>query len=152
VMATQLERLDLDRIAAPEPMSTAVKRRMAGRYPVDSFGLDPQLADLSLPLFRAAIRVRVSGGTHVPTDGAAVVVANRGFGFAEPAALGLAVHQATGRRLRVVGAPGLPFLGAAARRLGSIAASEPDVKAALNAGYLVGVPLARTWLRTSASD
>jgi 1-acyl-sn-glycerol-3-phosphate acyltransferase len=144
--------LDIDRIARIEPPWTAIRRRFAGRYPVDPFGLDPQIADLTVPLFEAAVRVRLSGGQHVPATGPAVIVSNRGFGVAEPAALGIAVQRASGRRLRVVGAPTLPFVGRAMRRLGAISSSGPDVAAALRAGHLVGIPLAHTWLRTGAGD
>jgi hypothetical protein len=79
-------------------------------------------------------------------------VSNRGFGVAEPAALGVAVQRASGRRLRVVGAPDLRFVGTATRRLGAISSSGPDVASALRAGHLVGIPLAPTWLRTGAGD
>jgi 1-acyl-sn-glycerol-3-phosphate acyltransferase len=146
------EVLDADRIARPEPVLTALRRRLSGRYPVDPFGLDPQIADLCVPVFEAAVRVRVSGGQHVPATGPAVIVSNRGFGIVEPAALGVAVERAGGRRLRVVGAPDVPFFGMAARRLGAISSSEPDVASALRAGHLVGIPLAPTWLRTGAGD
>jgi len=144
--------LDADRIARPESPLPAVRRRLSGRYPVDPFGLDPQLADLCVPLFAAAVRVRVSGGEHVPPTGPAVIVSNRGFGIAEPAALGVAVQRASGRRLRVVGAPDLRFVGTATRRLGAISSSGPDVASALRACHLVGIPLAPTWLRTGAGD
>jgi hypothetical protein len=144
--------LDADRIARPESPWSALRRRVSGRYPVDPFGLDPQLADLCTPLFAAAVRVRVSGGEHVPANGPAVIVSNRGFGVAEPAALGVAVQRASGRRLRVVGAPDMRFVGTATRRLGAISSSGPDVASALRAGHLVGIPLAPTWLRTGAGD
>ena len=144
--------LDADRIARPETPWSALRRRIAGRYPIDPFGLDPQLADLCIPLFEAAVRVRVLGAEHVPDTGPAVIVSNRGFGVVEPAALGVAVERASGRRLRVVGAPDFPVVGTVTRRLGAIASSEPDVAAALRAGHLVGIPLAPTWLRTGAGD
>jgi 1-acyl-sn-glycerol-3-phosphate acyltransferase len=144
--------LDADRIARPEAPWSALHRRLSGRYPIDPFGLDPQLADLCIPLFEAAVRVRVHGAEHVPDTGPAVIVSNRGFGVVEPAALGVAVERATGRRLRVVGAPDIPILGTVTRRLGAIASSEPDVAAALHADHLVGIPLAPTWLRTGAGD
>jgi hypothetical protein len=147
---TTLDPLDADRIARPEPFAVGVKRRLSGRFPVDPFGLDPQLANLVAPVVTAAVPVRVEGGEHVPSSGPAVIVANRGFGIAEPAALGLAVQRATGRRLRVVGAPSVPFLGTLSRRLGALASSEEDVAVALRAGHLVGVPLSPTWLRTGA--
>ncbi len=142
--------LDADRIVEPEPLLTALRRRVSGRYPIDPFGLDPQLADLCVPVFERAVRVRLSGGEHVPASGPAVIVSNRGFGAAELAAIGVAVERASGRRLRVVGAPDIPLLGPALRRLGAISSSENDVAAALRAGHLVGIPLAPTWLRTGA--
>ncbi len=145
-----LERLDADRVSTPEPLIAAVRRRFMGRYPVDPFGLDPQVADFVMPVFAAMIRVQTSGGEHVPDRGPAVIVANRGFGVAEPTALGIAVQHATGRRLRVVGAPQMPIVGPLARRLGAIASTDDDVVAALHAGYLVGLPLSQTWMRTGA--
>ena len=151
-MTVTVDVLDPDRIARPEAPWAALRRRVSGRYPVDPFGLDPQLADLFVPLFEAAVRVRVSGGEHVPSTGPAVIVSNRGFGVAEPAALGVAVQRASGRRLRVVGAPDMRFVGTATRRLGAISSSGPDVASALRAGHLVGIPLAPTWLRTGAGD
>jgi 1-acyl-sn-glycerol-3-phosphate acyltransferase len=144
--------LDADRIVRPEPPLTALRRRLAGRYPVDPFGLDPQLADLCVPLFEAAVRVRIAGGEHVPASGPAVIVSNRGFGVAEPAALAIAVERASGRRLRVVGAPDVPIFGSAMRRLGAISSSGANVAGVLRAGHLVGIPLAPTWLRTGAGD
>ena len=135
-----LETLDPDRIARPESLVTAVKRRFAGRYPVDPFGLDPQLADLVTPIFSFAVPVIVEGGQHVPAAGPATIVSNRGFGVIEPAALGVAVNRATGRRLRIVGAPSIPVLGSLARRLGGIGASANDVRAALRAGAVVMAP------------
>ena len=144
--------LDADRIVSPEPFLSALRRRISGRYPVDPFGLDPQIADLFAPLLDAALRVRLYGGEHLPATGPAVVVSNRGFGVYEPAALGVAVQRVTGRRLRVVGAPDVPLFGTVTRRLGAIASSGPDVAAALRAGHLVGIPLAQTWLRTEAGD
>jgi 1-acyl-sn-glycerol-3-phosphate acyltransferase len=147
---TALDHLDPDRVAPPEGVVAALKRRVAGRYPIDAFGLDPQLANLVTPVFNLAVPVHVSGGDHVPATGPAVIVANRGFGVGEPAALAIAVRRSTGRRLRIVGAPALPFVGGLTRRLGAISASEQDVSAALHAGYLVAVPLSPTLLRTGA--
>ena len=142
--------LDAERFAPLESPVGAVRRRLAGRYPVDPFGLDPQLADLSLPLLAAAVPLRVEGAEHVPAAGAATIVANRGLGIAEPPALVLSVRRATGRRLRLVGFPPVPFVGATFRRFGSIGSSAVDVGAALRAGHLVGVPLTPTWLRSDA--
>jgi 1-acyl-sn-glycerol-3-phosphate acyltransferase len=145
-----LEAIETDRVGTPASPITLLRRRFAGRYPVDPFGLDAQLTDFIAPMWALGLPITVSGGEHVPMHGSATIVANRGLGVVEPAALCLAVQRATGRRLRVVGATGLPIFGTAMRRLGSIAASEPDIRVALRAGHLVGVTLAHTFLRTSA--
>ena len=79
------------------------------------------------------------------------IVANRGFGFVEPAALGIAVRRATGaplaHRRRAVGAGRSARSRAASARS---ARARPTCARALRAGHLVGVPLAPTWLRTGA--
>ena len=148
----RFESLDADRIGRPESPWRALERRFTGRYPIDAFGLDPQLSDMLVPLFTFAVRVEVEGEEHVPASGPAVVVANRAFGLVEPAALAIGVMRATGRRLRIIGAPTAPFLGSAARRFGAIGATPADVTAALHAGHLVAVPLMPTWLRTGAGS
>jgi 1-acyl-sn-glycerol-3-phosphate acyltransferase len=142
--------LDADRTSPPEPLPTALRRRVTGRYPIDPFGLDPQLCDATVPIVDATVRIRVDGARHIPSRGGAVLVMNRGLGVLEPTALALAVRREVGRRVRVVGTPGVPFLGGLLRRLGSIAASPEDLGACLAAGHLVAVPLAPTWFRNGA--
>ncbi|HEX5615883.1 MAG TPA: hypothetical protein VFZ83_12085, partial [Acidimicrobiia bacterium] len=134
-----------------DALAAALRRRFGGRYPTDPFGLDPHLCDLLAPAFDAVVRVDVRGAEHL-RDGGGVLVANRGLGIAEPAALGVAVRRSLGRRIRVVGAPSVPLLGDASRRLGAIAGTPDDLAAALRAGHLVAVPLAPTWLRTGAGE
>jgi hypothetical protein len=147
---SSIDPLDVEKVSNPESLARMVARRWSGRYPVDAFGLDPQIADLVTPAASLLVPVQASGGEHVPATGPAAIVANRGFGLAEPAALGIAVRRATGRRLRQASAPAIPFVGALARRLGAIGASSQDVAAALRAGHLVGVTLSQTWLGTGA--
>jgi hypothetical protein len=142
--------LDVDCVSPPDSILRAVKRRWDGRYTVDPFGLDPQLADLATPVVNLFVRVDVTGAEHVPNEGGAVIVANRGFGIMEPAALALAVRQASGRRLRVIGAPATPVFGALFRRLGAISDTARDLATCVRSGHLVAVPLAPTWLRTDA--
>jgi 1-acyl-sn-glycerol-3-phosphate acyltransferase len=142
--------LDVDHIGESVPLATTLRRRFDGRFPIDAFGFDPQIVDLVAPIFTAALRVEVEGGENVPANGPAVLVANRGFGIAEPAVLGIAVRRAVARRLRIVGAPAVPAWGGLVRRLGAISASAPDMRACLRAGNLVAVPLAPTWLRRGA--
>lgn len=141
---------DADRVHDPESLPRALRRRVDGRYPSDQFGLDPHLSDLVAPALRALVRVDVRGEEHLPARGPAVLVANRGFGVFEPAALAVAVLRSVGRRLRIVGAPALPVVGELTRRLGAISATPADVAVCLRQGHLVGVPLAPTWLRTGA--
>jgi hypothetical protein len=142
--------LDIEHVSDTESFVQTVRRRAGGHYPVDPFGLDPQLADLAAPVVRAIVRVAVTGEAHVPTEGGAVLVVNRGFGVFEPAAVAVAVQRATGRRLRVVGAPTAPLLSGLFRRLGAISDSARDLVTCVRAGHLVAVPLAPTWLRTGA--
>jgi hypothetical protein len=140
----------VDRVGSPEPPLRWLERRFTGRFTVDPFGLDPQLADLVRPLFTFAMRVQVDGEQNVPQSRPAVVVANRAFGVIEPAALFISVMRATGRRLRIVGAPNTRIIGGITRRFGAISASAADVTSALHAGHLVAVPLMPTWLRSGA--
>ena len=121
----RIETLHADRVASPENPLDALQRRLSGRYALDPFGLDSQIADTLIPVLNTLVRASVLNPEHVPVDGPAVIVSNRGFGLAEPTALALAVKQATGRRLRVVGAPSTPLIGPASRRIGAIAAMRP---------------------------
>jgi 1-acyl-sn-glycerol-3-phosphate acyltransferase len=131
-------------------LGTVLRRRWAGRYLVDPFGFDPQVADIAAPIVTALVRVDIEGAERLPPGGPIVLVANRGLGVAEPTAVAVAVRSALGRRARVVGLPGLPFADGLARRFGAIPATPVDLRAALRLGHVVVVPLAPTWLRTGA--
>ena len=139
--------VDVDHVQDVSPIDV-VRRRLDGRYAIDPFGADPQLQDLIAPLVRMIAPVRVTGAHHLPADGPALLVSNRGLGVLEPTALSVAVRQETGRRLRIVGTSELPGAGDVFRKLGSINAYATDVGAALRAGYLAALPLGLTWLRT----
>lgn len=143
---------DVDTIGAGVSLAAAVRNRIDGLYPIDPFGGDPQMQDVLAPLVRVGVRVRVTHPELLPTSGPAVLVSNRGLGVAEPVVLAVAVREAVGRRLRVLGAPELPVLGDAARRLGGIGYHAEDLGAVLRAGHLVAVPLGNTWLRTGAGE
>ena len=145
-----VSRLDADRVSDPESPLAAVRRRLSGRYPIDPFGLDPQLCDAAAPIVEAVVHVRVEGAERIPETGPAVFVMNRGLGLLEPTALSIAVRRHAGRRLRVVGTPGVPFVGGLLRRLGSVDGSPEDLGSCLREGHLVAVPLAPTWLRAGA--
>ena len=107
------------------PIDVAV-RRVRGEYRVDEWGCDEDLADAAggLAALRWSVEVTDEG---LPADGPALIVFNRRFGVAEPVALALAVRQATGRRLRVVGVPDLPVLGPALRALEHDELATPQI-------------------------
>jgi hypothetical protein len=144
--------IDADRVLGTDSLLTAARRRLDGRYAVDQFGGDPHLMDLVAPIPNALLRVEVDGAEHLPRHGAALLVSNRGFGVAEPIVLGLAIRQAAGRRLRVVGAPEVPVFGPLARKLGAVGYRPDDVAAMLRAGHLAAAPLGMTWLRGGAGE
>jgi hypothetical protein len=138
--------IDADRVLATEGVVDAFRRRLDGRYAVDEFGGDPHLTDV---LARAAgpVQVRVEDAANVPRTGPALLVSNRGIGVLEPVVLVLAVRRAAGRRLRVIGAPELPVIGPALRKVGAIGYRPDDVAALLRAGHLAAAPLSPSWLR-----
>jgi hypothetical protein len=142
--------LDDDRVHAVDSPVGFVRRRVGGRYPVDAFGGDAQLMDLAGRLLALGVRVHVEHGERLPRIGGALVVANRGLGIIEPAALAVGVRQAVGRRLRVIGAPDVPVVGDLLRKVGALGYRPDDVAALLRAGHLAAAPLAPTWLQTGA--
>jgi len=144
--------IDTDRVLAIDDPIRWLRRRLDGRYAVDEFGGDPHLMDLLGPVPAAAIRVEVEHADRLPRSGAALLVSNRGIGMAEPFVLGLAVRRAASRRLRVVGAPGLPVIGPLVQKLGGVGYSPSDCAAMLRAGHLLAAPLGMTWLRAGAGE
>ena len=126
------------------------RRRLAGEYPVDEFGFDPDLnASVLMPaalaLYRNWFRVRARGLEHIPDSGAALIVANHSGVLPLDAimlqASVFAEHPA-GRNLRLLGADlvySLPVLGSLARRSGHTRADPGQALRLLSAGELVGV-------------
>jgi hypothetical protein len=145
-----LDVLDGDRVQAIEPPLPFVRSRIGGRFSIDAFGGDAQLMDVAGRLLTIGIRVDVERGERVPRVGGALVVANRGLGVIEPAALAVAVRKVAGRRLRVIGAPDIPVVGDLLRKAGALGYRPDDVAALLRAGHLAAAPLGPTWLRTGA--
>ncbi len=143
---------DVDAVGAGTSLAAVVRNRIDGLYPIDPFGGDPQMQDVLAPLVRLGVHVRVTNPELLPRSGPAVLISNRGLGVVEPLVLAVAVRQIVGRRLRVLGAPELPILGDAVRRLGGIGYYAEDLGAVLRAGHLVAVPLGNTWLRTGAGE
>jgi 1-acyl-sn-glycerol-3-phosphate acyltransferase len=127
-----------------------LRKRIAGDYPVDEFGFDPELTDrVILPplrlLYEKWFRVEVSGAANLPLSGGALVVCNHSGTLPLDAVMtAVAVHDNHPRRrhLRMLGADLVfqtPLLGALARKSGQTLACHPDAERLLNAGELVGV-------------
>ena len=120
-----------DRVQALESPLAFARRRFDGEFHIDAFGGDAQLMDLAGLVIAFGVRVQVEHAERLPRIGGALVVANRGLGLVEPAALGVAVRVAVGRRLRVM------------RRLGAKTAGSvgQDVIAVLGEPVVVPVVL-----------
>jgi 1-acyl-sn-glycerol-3-phosphate acyltransferase len=126
------------------------RRRMGGDYSVDEFGFDPELTDrvflsLARPLYRSWFRVEATGLEHVPSDSAALIVANHSGTIALDAVMAqVALHDEhpAHRHLRMLGANLVfqtPFVGEVARKAGHTLACHPDAERLLADGQLVGV-------------
>lgn len=151
MMALNVEAAELfDRTATAPSVTSIIARRFDGGYALDEFGTDPQLQDLVAPITSPFVRIIMTGTEHLPTTGPAALVTNRGLGLVEPLILATALRRAIGRRIRIEGAPPIPILREFAYKLGGLGYHPDDVRAALRAGYLVGIPLAPTWFRTGA--
>jgi 1-acyl-sn-glycerol-3-phosphate acyltransferase len=127
-----------------------LRRRLTGEYDVDEFGFDQELTDsVFYPLLRRLyqdwFRVECRGLSHLPANGAALVVANHSGTIAVDAEmLSLAIHDdhPAGRYLRLLGADlvfRVPFLSEFARKSGTTMACDADVDRLLATGELVGV-------------
>jgi len=141
---------DGDRVQALESPLAFARRRFDGRFQIDAFGGDAQLMDLAGLVLAFGVRVEVEHAERLPRIGGALVVANRGLGIIEPAALAIAVRVAVGRRLRVIGATDAPVVGDILRKIGAVGYRADDVAALLRAGHLAAAPLASTWFRSGA--
>jgi hypothetical protein len=141
---------DGDRVQPLESPLAFARRRFDGRFQIDAFGGDAQLMDLAGLVLAFGVRVEVEHAERLPRIGGALVVANRGLGIIEPAAIAMAVRVAVGRRLRVIGASDAPVVGDILRKIGAVGYRADDVAALLRAGHLAAAPLASTWFRSGA--
>ncbi|MBM3659713.1 MAG: hypothetical protein FJW95_09455 [Actinobacteria bacterium] len=144
--------IDADRVGGRDSVVAAAKRRWEGRYAVDEFGGDPHLQDFLFAPVVGRIPVHLEGAEHLPREGGALLVANRGPMFTEPFVLSGAVQRAVGRRLRLVGLPNPPLLGVFAHKLGGVGRRAGDAAAVLRAGHLAAAPLAMQISSTSAGE
>ena len=123
---------------------SALRRRVDGSYVVDEWGLDTDLVGLLSPAFAVRWHVIVEGADLLPERGPALLIFNRRFGLSEPFVVSRGVRQATGRYVRVAGAPDIAPLGPALRRLGAVLARPDELAGLLRADQLVAVGLGPT--------
>jgi hypothetical protein len=141
LLEADLEALDPD--LQRDDLPALLYRRVTGRYRVDEWGLDRDLLAAVAPLAYLRWSVRVEGDRHLPEIGPALLVHTRRIGISEPAALGIAVRQVTGRPLRVAGVPNRGPLAWSGRRLGGVPSNADDLRSLLRAGELVALALRR---------
>ncbi|NKY32884.1 acyltransferase family protein [Nocardia speluncae] len=126
------------------------RRRVAGDYRLDAFGLDEDLLEsLILPVLRPLsqrwFRVQVDGIEHLPESEGALIVANHaGVVALDGLMLQVAVHDhhPKQRAVRLLAADlvfDLPVVGPLARRAGHTLACRADAERLLRAGELTGL-------------
>jgi 1-acyl-sn-glycerol-3-phosphate acyltransferase len=123
---------------------------LTGDYPIDDFGFDADLTEHVLlpplrPLYEKWFRVETRGLDNVPTEGAALLVANHSGTVPIDAimtSLALLDHHPARRHLRLLAADlvfQLPVLAPLARKGGNTLACNADAERLLSGGELVGV-------------
>jgi hypothetical protein len=132
--------------------ATFVRRRVAGTYDVDPWGLDTDLVELVSPLADVRWAIEVDGAHHVPAEGPALVVFNRRWGLSEPVVVARGLRRAAGRSLRLAGAADMAPVGPLLRRFGATIAAPAEIGSLLRAGEVVGEALGRApgWGRHAA--
>jgi len=124
-----------------------VRKRIAGDYEVDEFGLDTQISEIAIeviePIAEKWFRLEVRGIENIPTEGGALLVANHsGTVPLDGMITGYAVKKYSGRNLRPLGADlvfTLPFVGEIARKFGATLACAEDAERLLTMGEIAGV-------------
>jgi 1-acyl-sn-glycerol-3-phosphate acyltransferase len=126
-----------------------VRKRIAGDYPLDDFGFDPELraalAKVADPLYRHYFRVRALGVNRIPDEGPALIVGNHSGTVALDSLMvnhAVATEHPRERIVRNLAADlvyRLPFVGPLARKTGNAVACDEDALELLGRGELLGV-------------
>lgn len=117
-----------------------LRRRAAGTFPVDPWGLDTDLVALLAPVARLRWDIDVTGRLDLP-DGPVALVMNRRFGLSEPWVVAEAMRRVADRHVRFVGVPDVAPVGPALRRLGAVLDRPDEIAGLLRAGEMVGLGL-----------
>lgn len=118
-----------------------MRRRLDGSYTVDEWGLDTDLVQLVSPLLAVRWHVVVENEERLPASGPALLVFNRRVGWSEPFVVSRGIRHATGRYVRVTGAPDVAPVGPALRRLGAVLARPDEVGGLLRSDQVVAIGL-----------
>lgn len=125
-----------------------LRRRLAGDYVVDEYGFDAEVTERFFmaalrPIAEKWFRVEVRGIDNIPATGGALVVSNHSGTVPVDGLMTMtAIHDATGRFLRPLGADlvfKLPVVSSLARKSGATLACNEDAERMLSGGELVGV-------------
>jgi len=123
--------------------AAALRRRAAGAFDIDEWGLDPELVALADPVMALRWDIDVTGAERLPVVGGAVLVCNRRLGVSEPWVMARGVRQATGRFVRTIGVADVAPVGPFLRRFGGVLDRTDEIAGLLRAGQLVGLTMAR---------
>jgi 1-acyl-sn-glycerol-3-phosphate acyltransferase len=143
-----LTRAGVDWSGTTDDVADYIRHRMSGDYAVDEFGFDPEFTTtIVLPALRQVartwFRVEVQGAENIPTDGAALLVANHaGTLPIDALILQSVIFDEVERHARNLGADLVfetPYVGDFARKIGVTLACQEDAERLLGSGELVTV-------------
>jgi 1-acyl-sn-glycerol-3-phosphate acyltransferase len=143
-----LTRAGVDWSGTTGDVADYIRHRMSGDYAVDEFGFDPEFTTtIVLPALRQVartwFRVEVQGAENIPTDGAALLVANHaGTLPIDALILQSVIFDEVERHARNLGADLVfetPYVGDFARKIGVTLACQEDAERLLGSGELVTV-------------
>ncbi len=125
-----------------------LRHRVAGDYPIDDYGFDPEVTDRFVmaalrPIAQKWFRLETRGLDNIPAQGGALVVSNHSGTLPVDGLMTMStIYDNTGRHLRPLGADlvfRMPVISAIARKTGATLACNEDAERMLSGGELVGV-------------
>ena len=120
-------------------LATVVRNQLLGTNEVDPWGLDADVATITLGIASLPWSITVGGREHVPAEAAALIVANRLLLGTTPLLVAAGVGRATGRVVRFTGIADIAPAGPALRRIGGVLARPDEVRGLLRSGELPAV-------------
>jgi hypothetical protein len=130
----------LDPDAEDRSFPALLGRRLSGRFTVDEWGFDAELAVLLAPLAVLRWDASAEGADGLPEHGPALLLHSRRLLPSDRLCLSASIWSATGRPVRAAGtsdrAPWFPIT----RRLGGVPTDLADLRSLLRAGEVVAWP------------